>query len=481
MAFQGGPVPLVAVNPSFVNFTSSPLTSTYDPQVYKGVGQSFIGTPGQALTGRLASSAINIGLNSLLGNQVTSFSGIPLTAGSNISATALAPFVSNILASGINQTVQSTLASAGAFGPALSQGLSAGLSLVTGGLGGVLGTSAGLVAGTVWGLLAFPGGGNEPRSQYNDGIPYTLTTGGSDVRFSIQPANQGPQLFGQDVGINDPKAPTKMAFTQFAGTVPNYAGLSNDALNYEKLSDIGLTSFGTATDYEEYWKPESAIQFQNAAFGVDTYNNILDAATGGWTFITAPEEISWTTSNEVSRVDMFGTNGPPVVSGTRGMRDLTLGNALVEGFIRNVNVEAKVLALENLLNYSLNTEAGFVDVPVYQIWANNKMYGGNGYYVIKEVRVKETMRDLRGKSTRAYVDVSFMEVPEYQVSDGRDQASYASAAAGGPQRVALQANQKISKTNWSGVAAANPQFAKPSFSAGSSASLSAFTSGNFLK
>ncbi len=481
MAFEGGRVPLLAINPSFVNFTSSPLTSTYDPQVYKGVGQSFIGTPGQALTGGLASTAINIGLNSLLGDQVTSFSGIPLTTGNNVTATAIAPFVSNNLANGMNQNILSTLTSAGAFGPAFSQGLATGANLVSGGLGGALGTTAGLAAGTIWGLLAFPGGGNEPPSQYNDGIPYTLTTGGSDVRFSIQPANQGPQLFGQDVSLNDPKAPTKMAFTQFAGTVPNYAGLSNDALNYEKLSDIGLTSIGTASDYEKYWKPESAIQFQNAVFGVDTYNNILDAASGGWTFITAPEEITWTTSNEVSRVDMFGTNGPPIVSGTRGMRDLTLGNALVEGFIRNVNVEAKVLALENLLNYSLNTDAGFVDVPVYQIWANNKMYGGNGYYVIKEVRIKETMRDLRGKSTRAYVDVSFMEVPEYQVSDGRDQASYASSAAGGQQRVALQANQRISATNWSGIAAANPQFAKPSFSAGSNASLRAFTSKNFLK
>jgi len=39
------------------------------------------------------------------------------------------------------------------------------------------------------------------------------------------------------------------------------------------------------------------------------------------------------------------------------------------------------------------------------------------------------MRDLRGDATRAYVDISFMEVPEYQVNSGRDLASQPAAAA----------------------------------------------------
>ena len=117
----------------------------------------------------------------------------------------------------------------------------------------------------------------------------------------------------------------------------------------------------------------------------------------GWTFITAPEDISWTVNNSVSRVDIFGTNSPPVVAGTRGMRDLDLNNALVEGFVRGVTIEGKVAALENLLNYGLNSSDGFVSIPVYQVWANEKSYGGSqAYYVIESVKVKETMRDLTG-------------------------------------------------------------------------------------
>lgn len=149
-----------------------------------------------------------------------------------------------------------------------------------------------------------------------------------------------------------------------------------------------------------------------------------------WTFITAPEDVSWNVANNSQRVDIFGTNNPPVVAGSRGMRDLTLNNSLVEGFVRNVQVEGKVAALENLLNYGLNSSDGFVSVPVYQVWANSKSYGGSeAYYIIKDVKVKEAMRDLKGNTTRAYVDISLVQVPAYQVNSGRDQASAVTAGA----------------------------------------------------
>jgi hypothetical protein len=147
-----------------------------------------------------------------------------------------------------------------------------------------------------------------------------------------------------------------------------------------------------------------------------------------WTFITAPEDVSWDIANQANRVDMFGTNNPPVVAGSRGMRDLTLGNSLVEGFVRRKQVEDKIAQLEALMNYRLNASDGFVSVPVYQIWANKNPYGGaKGYFIIKDIRIKETMRDTAGKTTRAYVDVSLMQVPAYQVNTGRDQASAVTA------------------------------------------------------
>lgn len=182
-------------------------------------------------------------------------------------------------------------------------------------------------------------------------------------------------------------------------------------------------------------------QFQGE-FGVDTtgqFNQVAENLTGfgalagdqvGWSFITAPEDVSWDVANAATRVDMFGTNNPPVVAGSRGMRDLTLGNALVEGFVRGVSLEGKIAALENLMNYRLNASDGFVSVPVYQVWANEKTYGGaEAYYIIKDVKVKETMRDLKGNATRAYVDISLMQVPAYQVNSGRDQASKVTSGA----------------------------------------------------
>lgn len=191
----------------------------------------------------------------------------------------------------------------------------------------------------------------------------------------------------------------------------------------------------------------SASQVNNLPFDVDAVWGVDDGSLNlpgleglgalstssqlGWTFITAPEDISYDIANNAQRIDIFGTNKPPVVAGSRGMMDLNLGNALVEGFTRNVTVEGKIDALENLMNYGLNSSEGFVSVPVYQVWANNKNYGSpnGGYFIIKDVKVKEAMRDLKGNATRAYVDISLMEVPEFQVNSGRDQASKATAGA----------------------------------------------------
>jgi hypothetical protein len=185
----------------------------------------------------------------------------------------------------------------------------------------------------------------------------------------------------------------------------------------------------------------NSLTFNPIAF--DPSVNLMET---GWSFITAPEDVSWDVSNQANRVDIFGTNNPPVVAGSRGMRDLTLGNSLVEGFIRGVTVEGKIAALENLMNYTLNQRDGFVGVPVYQVTANDKVYG-NGYFIIKDVKVKESMRDLRGNATRAYVDISLMEVPAYQVNSGRDLASQPAAAA-----KALALTQTSGSTTASGAA-----------------------------
>ena len=193
----------------------------------------------------------------------------------------------------------------------------------------------------------------------------------------------------------------------------------------------------------------------NSVTPISYLNNAPSATTQPWNFTVSPEDISWSMNAEVDRVKIFGTNAPPVTSGTRGMRDLSLTNCLLEGFSRGVTVEDQVVALESLLNYSLNTAKGFINIPVYHLKANNKAYGdanGNdgGFYVIKDIKVKESMRDLSGNATRVNVDVSFTQVPQYQVDSGRDQASQAvsGSKAAFPEQ---QVDQKITDKSGPGV------------------------------
>jgi hypothetical protein len=203
-------------------------------------------------------------------------------------------------------------------------------------------------------------------------------------------------------------------------------------------SNIDFSSITTTADVDSLTIDPNAV----IDTGINNYANYA-----GWSFITAPEDVSWDIANQANRVDIFGTNNPPVVAGSRGMRDLTLGNALVEGFVRNVTIEGKITSLEKLMNYGLNTSDGYVSVPVYQVWANEKSYGGsNAYYIIKDIKVKETMRDLKGNATRAFVDISLMQVPAYQVQSGRDQASQVTAGGVAIQQrqgVAGQGNQEM--------------------------------------
>lgn len=227
------------------------------------------------------------------------------------------------------------------------------------------------------------------------------------------------------------------------------------------FGSTGFSATSDITDYSKYYSAEGAEALKS--IGLDSSDYFQDfggfsplgggGADAGWTFITAPGEISWSSGSQVERQTIFGSNTPPVIVGSRGMRDLTLSNALVEGFSRLKTVENDIIDLENLQNFSLNGAAGFVNVPVYQVWANSKKYGfadgaDGGYFVIGSVSVKETMRDLDGNATRAYVDINFVQVPAYQVDSGRDQASSSQAGArSGLIEVSEAANQNVGTTS----------------------------------
>jgi hypothetical protein len=213
-----------------------------------------------------------------------------------------------------------------------------------------------------------------------------------------------------------------------------------------------LTGADAAATYKDTFGLDPT---QTPEFGVEPPSE--SGGQAGWTFITSPKDISWNITNASNRVEIFGTNNPPVTAGTKGMRELTLNDSLVEGFVRNVTVEAKIIALENLLKYTLNKGDGFVSVPVYEVWANDKSYGGSeagaGYFIFKDIKVNEKLRDLSGNTTRATVDVSFTQVPAYQVNTGRDQAT--AITAGRESKLLPNKAPKPSAGNAAGNAAAS--------------------------
>jgi hypothetical protein len=354
-----------------------------------------------------------------------------LSDGQNFLASVITPSVTSAISTEINSTISDALGSAGPFGPVLSS-VATGLADVAFdgilgalGFGGGGGFGGGLDAGP---SQRYPGASeSDPPANYG-GVAWSTGSGGPDVVFSLRPANSGPQLSGQNA-LADPSAVTSMSYLNYTGDVPDYAGYNWNADNFFKAESMGTLSL--TGDTSTYWSdPNMTSMFENPEFGV--------AGSGfgqpeGWTFICAPEDINWDLANASNRIDIFGTNNPPMVAGTKGMRDLSIGNALVEGFSRGVQVEDKIRALEALMNYGANTSDGFVSVPVYQFYANDKSYGSTateqGYFIIGDISVKEEMRDFSGNTTRAYVDIKLKQVPAYQVNTGRDQASKVTTGA----------------------------------------------------
>lgn len=430
MAFEGGSIPLVAVSPQFTGNTTATQFNSVTPnqvtslvnQVYQGAGQSFLAGQGQAVVTSSTLNFVNVGVSQEINQEVEKVSGLNLGTGQNYLASALSTQVTSYLSTLINASIYNSLRSAGQFGPELS---SIGTSLISEGFNIILGGLGFGIFNRGFSTLTFPGAGDEPPADYSGGNSYTL----QDIVFSLQPANQGPQSSGLQNAINDPKFSTTLSFNEFSSVfyLPNYTGIDFDTQQFAKFLEIEIN---ISVDARQFWTPQG---LDPSAAGITGDGSSMNQDSS-WTFITAPKDISWETANAANRVPMFGTNNPPMVAGTRGMRDLSIGNALVEGFVRNVTVEDKVRALEDLASYTLNGSDGFVSVPVYQLWAENKSYGGTknvqtGYFIIKSIRVHELMRDLQGRATRSMVDITLNEVPEYQVNSGRDIASQATGGA----------------------------------------------------
>jgi hypothetical protein len=307
----------------------------------------------------------------------------------------------------------------------------------------LLGDISGAAVSSGWSGRWFPGASNEPVANYG-GSSYSSGRNGPDVIFSIIPAVTGAAR--EAIGVFDSKSKISLAigdtFVNTSGTKSSFSQFNKTQLfskrvsnalsqNFDKLKIEGFTA-PTAPGDLDFYKflslDQGEVPPEDYLSGSDFRSTFLPE---GWNFICAPDSISWNSEAQVERIPVFGTNQPPVISGSKSMRDLTLSEALVEGFSRGRSVESKIAKLENLMNFTLDTKNKYVKVPVYFVRANDKLYGGGlngddgGYFVIKSVNVKELMRDLSGSATRALVDVSFVQVPPYQIDSGRDIANVA--------------------------------------------------------
>jgi hypothetical protein len=153
--FEGGKIPILGVTAQDLAKTVGPgLTSVAQNQasqalgqVFQGSGQSFLGQAGQTLVTGIGQNILNVGLNSVLGSEITGISGIDLSSGQTILASVLTPSITSAAADLVNSSISNALQSAGPFGPVLSQVASTAVNSLFGSLTGALGLGGGGAAG----------------------------------------------------------------------------------------------------------------------------------------------------------------------------------------------------------------------------------------------------------------------------------------------------------------------------------------------
>ncbi len=221
-----GPISTLGITPSFINTLAQQAVTTGTTsainQVWQGAGA----------------------MNAALGSQVAGPGGINISSGANFLASTITPFVNTVTAAGINQAINNSLQNAGPFAGVLS-GVATGLvsQISNNLLGGAFGGAAGGFGSS---FKTFPGGSaSDPEANYG-GKAFTLGLNGSDVVFSLQPANQGPQAFGDLLSPLGPTYDTKLSFDQLTNTdFP----VQYDALNSLKRDSMfsGTEGFGVTS------------------------------------------------------------------------------------------------------------------------------------------------------------------------------------------------------------------------------------------
>ena len=230
MAFQPGPIPVIAVNPAFSADTTSNFTLD---QVYSGLGQNFMAGQGQTFQGGLSNSAVNVGLSQNLGRAVGLASGLNLFNGQGPVASSITSLVPTSLSGNVNSSIGNSFGSAGNFASILQGGSNP--NTLTNSATSFLGSTA----GQLWGLLQFPGGTGEGEAPANHGgSHYGLGFGGADVTFSLARANRGPQEYGSALASNIPNIGNAIGTDQYTSGIPNFSSPAFSAATQAKVTTM---------------------------------------------------------------------------------------------------------------------------------------------------------------------------------------------------------------------------------------------------
>ena len=138
-----------------------------------------------------------------------------------------------------------------------------------------------------------------------------------------------------------------------------------------------------------------------------------------WKFICAPTSVKWAKTGETSTVAAYGTNQPVLVYSSTSLRQLSLTDVIVEGFIYKKQILDLIKDLENMMNMVADADEGFTSPYIWSLKAGASSYG---LYIITALDVEETLRDAKGRATRATIGIQFQEVGNFQIDNGRDLA-----------------------------------------------------------
>lgn len=249
---------------------------------------------------------------------------------------------------------------------------------------------------------------------------FTERVTGPDVKANAQAYFQN--LTNQSFNSGENPVFTSGTNNSLSGELAErFPQVNSDSQLESVVSEVATPIDKTGTSALSRSFSENAIEIQT--------NNTEELIPKSWYFITSPKDISWKKAGKASTVNTFGSNTPYVVYGNTGLRTLTLGEVMLEGFSDRKTVEANILALETCMNMVMNKTVGYVAPYCWKLFAGGKNYGT---FIITSVNVKEVMRDTRGFATRATVDIELQQVPEYQINTGRDLASKAMSGALSP-------------------------------------------------